>query len=99
MVLAEGVRDLHPKRAARVVTRAEQLGFHLAPAFEDLSGESVATLTITGELHAVGRAIEQLQAERPLQRLQPATDRGLGGAQLRRRRRETAGIDDSDERA
>ncbi len=63
LVLAEGVRDLHPKRAARVVTRTEQLGFHLAPAFEDLPGETVAALTITGELHSVGRAIEQLQAE------------------------------------
>ena len=28
----------------------------------------------------MGRAIEQLQAERPLQRLQPAADRGLGRA-------------------
>src|SRR5690606_8553056 len=97
LVLPEGVWHLNAERPARVVASTKQLSFHFRPAFQQLFGVGVTTLAITGELHAMRRAVEQLQAKRTFQRLQATAGGRLSGVQLRRGCRKAASLNDANE--
>jgi hypothetical protein len=60
-------------------------------------GALEAALPVLGQQHGVRGALQQPQAQRALQRLQPAAHRGLRGAELGCGRRQAAGFDDAHE--
>ena len=60
---------------------------------------ALAAQAIFGQLQAMGGALQQAQAELPLQCLKAPADRRLGGAQLHGGGRQAAGIDDAQEGA
>jgi hypothetical protein len=93
-LLPEHVRRHHAQPALGVVAGAAQLGFESAPAQDQLLGAVEAALAVLGELHGVRGALQQAHAQRAFERLKAPAHGGLGGAHLRGRGREAAGLDD-----
>ena len=89
------MRHHHPQIAARLVARAAQVGLHLMPLRDQLARVLEAAPAVLGELHAVRRALQQLDAEQTLERLQTSAHRRLAGAELLRRRRQAARLHDA----
>jgi len=58
---------------------------------------ALAALAVLGQQQAVGRALQQAQAQLPFQGLKPTADGGLGGAQLHGGGRKAAAVDDAQE--
>ena len=76
---------------------AMQGGGEGLPVAEQLLGLAIAALAVLGQAQGMGRALHQAHLQRRFQCLQPSADGGLGGAELARGRRQTAGLDDADE--
>ncbi|MDR6357052.1 hypothetical protein Q3H58_003723 [Pseudomonas psychrotolerans] len=97
LLLAEGMGHHHPQPSLGFGMGAVQGSGEGLPVAEQLLGLAIAALAILGESQGMGRALYQAHLQGRLQRLQAAADGGLGGAELARRRRQTAGLDDADE--
>jgi len=67
-----------------------------APVFQQGLGVGKAAVAVFGQLHHMGGALQQLDAQAALQRLQAAAHGGLAGAQLLGGGRQAAGLDDAD---
>jgi hypothetical protein len=97
LLLAEGVRRDHAQQADRLVAGAADLAFEFLPAGDQLPWPRVAAHAVVGQLHRVGRALQQAHAQRFLQRLEAPADGRLGGLEQARGGRQAAGIDDAHE--
>ena len=97
--LAEGMRHHHPQASAQRFRFAVQFGLQRLPFVDHALRMALAAQAIFGQLQAMGGALQQAQAELPLQCLKAPADRRLGGAQLHGGGRQAAGIDDAQEGA
>lgn len=93
------MRHYHPQASAQRFRFAVQFGLQRLPFVDHALCMTLAAQAVLGQLQAVGGALQQAQAELPLQCLQASADRRLGGAQLQGRSRQAAGIDDAQEGA
>jgi hypothetical protein len=96
LLLAECVRCDDAQQPGRFFACVLYVGGQRAPMRQQFARVRQAAFSVLGELHGVGGALQQAQAQHAFQRLQTAADGWLRGAQLRGGGGQAAGFHDAD---